>query len=531
MNDGSGSELDTSSRSPSQHPSVSQMEGFHLPSSLHGLSLVSSPPTASKLLEERTEVLARKPLSVKESPANSTSSTLTFVESGTGVMNKSEVQKLTKSAKRRIKKKQKQQKQNQDKTGLNSTGPNCLKLPCMQPSTSGPSSQRILMTPVESPNSAQREFVFRQHLRNVLTCEFPKTQLRFQAQGIRNLGSTCFLASAIQFLIGCPEFCWLMTEMTVIKSSVNLELYSMTHALGSLAEALQVRNHPQKLRLDSKGPAIEPNMLSSIVRRFQMQCDKDSSIGGRDVQEFLLFILDQTERELLQLKQAFQNQLGVSPQRLTEASEEDDAWMVVGKKNKISTQRSTGKMESSILSSIFGGRIQGEVKAPGMVPSITTNPFTTLVLDILPQAIYSIEDALELYTSRDSIPDYKVPGSHQTTLATQVNLFKELPKYLVLCLKQYTFNGRGIEKMHKFVSFGSTLKFKRGWMADGHRPQNYQLLATCNHHGSGRGGDHYTANVLQDDGVWLNFNDSTFDRIQNVEAMSETPYLLLYGRL
>jgi len=82
----------------------------------------------------------------------------------------------------------------------------------------------------------------------------------------------------------------------------------------------------------------------------------------------------------------------------------DDDWMVVGKKNKVAYQRTTGVVDSSMISSIFGGLIHSEVKASGMVPSITTHSFITLILDIVPDYVQTLEDALDLYTSKDLIP-------------------------------------------------------------------------------------------------------------------------------
>ena len=89
---------------------------------------------------------------------------------------------------------------------------------------------------------------------------------------------------------------------------------------------------------------------------------------------------------------------------LPESEDSEDSWMVVGKKNKVSVQRTTGAGETSILSAIFGGYIQSEVKASGMISSVTTHSFTTLILDIVPDCVLTIEDALDLYVARDSIP-------------------------------------------------------------------------------------------------------------------------------
>ena len=43
--------------------------------------------------------------------------------------------------------------------------------------------------------------------------------------------------------------------------------------------------------------------------------------------------------------------------------------------------------------------------------------------------------------------------------------------------------------------------------------------------------DHYTANVVQRDGSWIHFNDSTIKRTSVTDVLSETPYLLMYEHL
>jgi len=72
-------------------------------------------------------------------------------------------------------------------------------------------------------------------------------------------------------------------------------------------------------------------------------------------------------------------------------------------------------------------------------------------------------------------------------MATKSNLFKKLPKYLVICLKQYTYTPYGMEKIQKRIRFDQTLMFERRWMVRGSQ-HSYRLCATCNHHGTGRGG-------------------------------------------
>jgi len=58
-------------------------------------------------------------------------------------------------------------------------------------------------------------------------------------------------------------------------------------------------------RLDLK--PIAPRMLSPIVSRFQSQILEEKHISGEDVQEFSLFVLDNLDKELIQLKQMYGN--------------------------------------------------------------------------------------------------------------------------------------------------------------------------------------------------------------------------------
>lgn len=177
--------------------------------------------------------------------------------------------------------------------------------------------------------------------------------------------------------------------------------------------------------------------------------------------------------------------------------------MTVGKKNKVSVQRTTGERETSILSAIFKGCVQSEVKAAKMVASVTAHPFVTLILDILPDQVHSIEDALKLYTARDSIPgnesfftsqmtcwilDYRVPGEQRRVMANKSNIFKKLPPYLIVCVKQYVYTSTGLQKIVKRIEFGPKLQFQRSWMAESRNHCVYRLCATCNHHGQGHGG-------------------------------------------
>ncbi len=84
--------------------------------------------------------------------------------------------------------------------------------------------------------------------------------------------------------------------------------------------------------------------------------------------------------------------------------------------------------------------------------------------------------------------DYRAQDTGKCMIATKNNLFRQLPPFLIICLKQYAYTEIGFEKIDKRIGFAATLDFKKNWLSAGHKPWRYRLVATCNHHGQGRGG-------------------------------------------
>jgi len=518
------------SDSHSTSRTASANSGLRLPVSLHGLSLAAGSEEAQTdaASQHKSEILARNP--ENSSPVLSTASSVTF-KSLTLEATGSEIPtQMTKSKKKRMKRKKKKR---QDTL--------CVKIPCAPYSSNSvnevESHLRDLNSWQTGTPTSQTKIPWQ--LADLLMDKLPDTFVRFHQQGIQNLGSTCFLASAMQFLLGSSRFCWLMAQMGVAHRFLDGAKYPVVCALGSLSNALRIRSDHYPNEGNSKErctihsgiqlKAVAPNMMSPVMTEFQSRFRQERGVGGQDVQEFLLFILESVDRELVHIKRGFKDQ-SCQNALLPDPEDSEDSWMMVGKKNKVSVQRTTGAGETSILSAIFGGYIQSEVKASGMVSSVTTHSFTMLILDIVPDCVLTIEDALDLYVARDSIPDY-ISKSGRKVMATKTNVLKKLPPCLIIYMKQYKYTRSGMEKVHKCVGFGSTLEFKKNWIADGRRQSTYRLCATCNHHGQGRGGDHYTANVLQRDGYWVHFNDSTFQQTSLSDVLSQTPYLLMYEML
>lgn len=79
-------------------------------------------------------------------------------------------------------------------------------------------------------------------------------------------------------------------------------------------------------------------------------------------------------------------------------------------------------------------------------------------------------------------------GCNRPVTAEKANLLSNLPPVLLVSLKRYTFTAGGMEKIQKKITFGRTLNIPAKYLVSGEQSAQYELIATCSHHGRGHGG-------------------------------------------
>lgn len=84
--------------------------------------------------------------------------------------------------------------------------------------------------------------------------------------------------------------------------------------------------------------------------------------------------------------------------------------------------------------------------------------------------------------------DYRVEGCNRPVTAEKANLLSNLPPVLLISLKRYAFTASGMEKIQKKISFGRKLSIPAKYLVSGEQSAQYELIATCSHHGRGHGG-------------------------------------------
>lgn len=192
------------------------------------------------------------------------------------------------------------------------------------------------------------------------------------------------------------------------------------------------------------------------------------------------------------------------------AGDEDD-WLEVGQKGRTATTRTTEQQESAITR-IFGGQLRSVLRCPGQKDSVTLEPYMSLQLEIQEPQIYTVEDALGLISRTETLSDVTNKQNIKVDATKQV-FIEHLPPVLILHLKRFIYNPKagGVLKSHKAISYGTELEIPKDCLAPTKRASKhtrYALNGVVYHHGKSAAGGHYTAQLKQSNGRWVNIDDT-----------------------
>ncbi|KAG6557232.1 hypothetical protein Mapa_001159 [Marchantia paleacea] len=366
---------------------------------------------------------------------------------------------------------------------------------------------------------------------------------RLLPRGLVNTGNSCFLNSTMQAMLSCPAFTHLLQvlkDRTVpqhgyptLRAFVNffVEFEPLPDTNG-----LKVRRE-----VDGKVPSVEvgrpfvPAMFDGILQSFTP--DQPPRAKGRnrqeDAQEFLSFVMDRMHEEILRLQG---NDSPVSQSSPSGPSFEDGDWEMVGPKNRTSVTR-THQFSESAVTDIFGGQLRSVVKTKGNKASATVQPFLVLHLDIVPEFVHSVEDALRMFAAPEFVEGYKPATAKvgEVVAASKSVKIQTLPRVLILHLMRFSYGSGGSSKLHKPVQFPLEVTLGRELLASstgsGNESRRYELVATVSHHGKDPSVGHYTTDSKQASGQWLRFDDGAVSAISVNRVQQEQVYVLFYKRL
>ncbi|KAH8959219.1 hypothetical protein BDL97_06G067900 [Sphagnum fallax] len=359
-------------------------------------------------------------------------------------------------------------------------------------------------------------------------------------RGLLNTGNSCFLNATLQALLSCPPFLHLL--LFIRSRPIPQTGYPTLRAFVEFAGEFDINSAAEQKT--SKGGNFEdartsslhtgepfaPCMFDVVLQNFSP--DQPHRSTGRprqeDAQEFLSYVMDRMHEELLWLE-------GTSLGGL-QAAVDDDDWETVGPKNRTALTRVHLSIKSP-LSDIFGGQLCSIVKTKGNKASATVQPFLVMHLDILPDAIHSVEDALKFFAAPESLEGYKPTSGkgNEVVSASKAIKIQALPQVLLLHLMRFSYGALGSGKLHKPVRFSLDLTLGRELLASpssaGSETRKYELVATVTHHGKDPSGGHYTADCKQNDGRWIRFDDAKVSLVGLNRVLHDQAYVLFYKRV
>ncbi|EIM19126.1 cysteine proteinase [Wallemia mellicola CBS 633.66] len=377
-----------------------------------------------------------------------------------------------------------------------------------------------------------------------------KSPQLLELRGLINQGNLCFANAIFQSLVFCQPFYQLFIQL-------GRELPFSFNKTPLLDATIMFLNEFRVLDDDDiqlqTGEPFTPTSIYDAMKTYnrfsQIQLGQQE-----DAEEFLGFFLDTLHEELLSISPRLKPRTGTTLHEwfdgllpTDQPAQADDGWLEVGHKNKTLSTKSTNTQESP-LTKMFGGKFRSVLKTPGQKDSITLEPFQPLQLDIQPDNIHTIEDALINLAQPETIH-----GVHSSSKQGPVDARKQVtidtcPPILIIHLKRFLYDSiGGVLKSNKKIGYKSTLNIPNEIISPSKRPAeglNYRLFAVVYHHGQSSGSGHYTIDVLrQNHKQWVHIDDIVMDLLdekdvvithnskQNNNYDDKVAYLLLYSKI
>ncbi|BGP21081.1 hypothetical protein JCM10213_006842 [Rhodosporidiobolus nylandii] len=268
--------------------------------------------------------------------------------------------------------------------------------------------------------------------------------------------------------------------------------------------------------VEGAGPSLSPTPIHDALKPYPT-FDAMRRGTQEDAEEFLGLFLDVMHEEVAALieKEEQKAAAGTAKGKAKALEGEGDGWEEVGSKGRAVATRTTSHKESPI-SRIFGGKLRSVLRCPGQKDSVTIEPFQRLGLDIEPDHVHSVTDALNSLTAPESLREYTTSRGLFTKEATKTVLLDALPPVLILHLKRFRYDELGVQKNGKRIAYGTELKLDERVLSaplrasvgkDGAR---YELFGVVYHHGLHASGGHYTVAVRRGyhSKEWLELDDT-----------------------
>lgn len=224
---------------------------------------------------------------------------------------------------------------------------------------------------------------------------------------------------------------------------------------------------------------------------------------------------------------SFKNALGQSNQMFRGCNQHDSQEMIIHLLDTIhESLKNVGfknKDKRSIISDVFYGKFKQKIHCPECdYVSRTYQSFIDLQVPLVFEngGKCSLEGCFKEFLKDETLDEdnkYKCEKCKNTVRAVKKMELDVLPNFLIIALKRFD----KFKKLNDFVDIPL-----KNFKIPG-KPNEYDLYATVNHYG-GRGGGHYTANVLHPNGNWYHMDDSRCNKIMSNQVIDSSIYIAFF---
>ena len=415
-------------------------------------------------------------------------------------------------------------------------------------------------------------------------------------RGLNNRSNWCFVNAILQALVACPPFYNLFKALPLAEdeksayksdlngstaSATNVNNNSMRKILRSIqefiAEFTPLDNVPKKFREKGKksedlpvGQTLEANVVFQMLLSLNSDTFKVQDGRQEDAEEFLTFLLNELNDEMLALMKLMADDEEEEKQDQEEEEDDDDGneWLEVGRSRNLVTRRVGGASDRirTPLGHIFQGQMQSCVQHSNGEPTATLQPFFTLQLDIQNDGIKNVvskllsidyfldqtlmiknyfqNDALHHNFAVESLDDYVCSKTKKEIEASRSLFLDELPSILILHLKRFIYDENstaGCQKLLKNIDFPIDLEIPKEVLSPNSRSKykqkqrSYKLFAVVYHNGKEARFGHYVTDVYHAGGLgWVRCDDNLIKSVREDMVLAHSnnsmPYILFYRR-
>lgn len=332
--------------------------------------------------------------------------------------------------------------------------------------------------------------------------------------GLANLGNTCFLNSCIQIIRHTYELSKILDSCK--KHKKNIEESVIMNEWNDLRKMMETTN----------GGVISPNKFVHTIHQIARLKDRDIFTGyaQNDMSEFLLFFVD-----------CLHNTISRSMQMRISGNIENLIDKIAVKSYEM--LKSVYEREYSEIMGLMYGVYVTTIRPlsnKDIIYSIHPEHFFILDLQLFYEKgvfsnIYQCFDHFVTSEIMQGDNAWRNDVTGQKEDVTKTIHFWSMPDILVITFKRFLPDGlRKIENLIDFPLEGLDLsKYIVGYNPNSYI---YDLYGVCNHMGGTTGG-HYTSYVKNDSNLWVHYNDSNIEQLQDTShIVSTSAYCLFYRK-